>query len=163
MLDFWRFARAFPRAKVSVINDCGPPLQPRADLWQAWKAAWRLTAPQGCSGCNDRLEAYLDYNASLALDLRFGLVSFADDPSIASYFGLSTAEFMSGMDALLQRMPSIGPNHKYFILPGSAHIALLKLPADAGVPDSGIARLPPELKRWIGQVAENDPAWNNVR
>ena len=69
-----------------MINDSGPPLQPRADLWQAWKAAWRLTAPQGCAGCNDRLDAYLDHNASLDPLSKFGLVSFADDPSISSYF-----------------------------------------------------------------------------
>jgi hypothetical protein len=163
MLNFWRFAEAFPRAKVSVINDSGPPLQPRADLWQAWKTAWRLTAPQGCTACDDRLDAYLDYNASRAPDLRFGLVSFADDPSIASYLGLTAAEFASGMNALLERMPRIGPYHKYFILPGSAHVGLLQLPADAGVPDSGGVRLSPELKRWVRQMAENDPAWTNVR
>jgi hypothetical protein len=67
------------------------------------------------------------------------------------------------MNALLERMPRIGPYHKYFILPGSAHVGLLQLPADAGVPDSGGVRLSPELKRWVRQMAENDPAWTNVR
>jgi len=44
-----------------------------------------------------------------------------------------------------------------------AHVGLLQLPADAGVPDSGGVRLPPELKRWVRQMAEHDPAWTNVR
>jgi hypothetical protein len=83
--------------------------------------------------------------------------------TIASYFGLSAAEFASGMDALLERMPRIGQKHEYFILPGSAHIGLLQLPPDAGVPDSGVVRLSPELKRWVKHMAENDPAWTSVR
>jgi hypothetical protein len=163
MLNYWRFAAAFPRAQVAVLNDSGPPLTPRADLWTAWKNAWRLFVPPGCTTC-DRLDGYLEHNAALAPDLRFGLVSFADDPSIASYFGLSAAEFATQMNSLLERMPRLGKNHKYFILPGSAHLALLTWRPDGGAPpDAGVERAPPALKRWVRQMIEKDPAWDNVR
>ncbi|HMJ12410.1 MAG TPA: pectin acetylesterase-family hydrolase [Polyangiaceae bacterium] len=184
LANFWRFKAAFPNTLRGVINDSGPPIQPRDELWAAWKSAWNWQPPPGCSECDARLEAYLDHDHALSPNTRFGLFSYEDDPAIAGYFGItreqlvqagagqlppgtrlgySADEFAARLTDVEHHMDALGANNRYMIRPNSSaglvqHLVLLDQRAV-----SPFAQAPsPDLWKWLQRMYTGGPEWVNV-
>lgn len=179
LMNFWRFNEAFPSSFRGVVDDSGQPIQPRAELWSAWKNAWNFHAPPGCSECDARLSAYLDHNHGISPNTRFGLLSYADDPSISSYFGItdeelarfaaggvntatrigySVEEFAAQLADVEHRMEALGPSYRYLIQPGASHIVLL----DRRVINPFAPPPAPELWQWLQRMYGGASDWVNV-
>jgi hypothetical protein len=182
--NFWRFKDAFPATLVGVINDSGPPIQPRDALWAAWKTAWNWQPPPGCTACDERLGAYLDHNHALSPDTRLGLFTYEDDPAIAGYFGItdeqlaqavagqlgpgtrlgfSVEEFATKLGDVRRHMDELGSNTRYMIRPNASaglvqHLVLLDQRAVSpfALPPS------PELWQWLQRMYDGGSEWVSV-
>ncbi len=119
LVNWEQFANAFPRARVDMIDDSGPPLQPNATTWAAWRAAWDLHLPAGCSTCATDLGAVVPYYATrFPAPARFALLSYTQDSTISGYYTIPAAQFEMQLNALATARFDPTSNGKYFFVAG---------------------------------------------
>ncbi len=152
-----RVARAFPMARVDLLNDSGPPVLPPAARYAQMKAAWNLQFPPGCTRCGDDLSALLPYyRTRFPPPHRMGLLSYTQDRTISTYFGLTATQFESALDDLLRTGFDGAANFRYFVLPGANHTMVVGIPTLRSA--SGAS-----LLEWVTAWASDGTTWNNVR
>jgi hypothetical protein len=100
-VQYDRIERAFPKAKVTLIDDSGPPLPPDVlapCLQQQWADLWGLeeVMPRGCPDClpsqGGGMANLARYLGEAHPDQRFGLVSSTADTTIRFFFGFGADE-----------------------------------------------------------------------
>ena len=98
-----RIARAFPGARVTLLDDSGPPLPDDVlapCLQQIWSDLWGFddTLPQDCADCfpsaGGGLSHLATYLAQAHPDQRLGLISSAADVTIRFFFGYGSDDCM---------------------------------------------------------------------
>jgi hypothetical protein len=152
-----RVARAFPMARVDLLDDSGPPINPPMARYAAMQAAWNLQFPTGCPRCADDLSALLPYyRERFPPPHRMGLLSYTQDRTISTYFGLTGAQFESSLNDLLRTGFDPAPNFRYFVAAGTNHtmvggFATLRGPGGASLLD------------WVTAWATDTTPWANVR
>lgn len=154
VLNWDRALRAFPRARVDVVDDSGPVFAPPAlepGLLATWGGAWGLaeTVPADCPTCATDLSAHLPHGLARARGGRVGLLSSMGDAVIASYLGLDASGVAGGLAALERTAPD---GYGAFLVPGDAHV-LLGAAWSAGGLDSFA---------WIARMLADDPDWGSV-
>jgi hypothetical protein len=148
-LNLPRVQRRFTGARVDVLDDSGQPIQPGADRWATWQAAWGIELPAGCTDCAARIDAITDTYRVSYPDNRFGLISYHHDSVISAFMGLSPLEFADELDTTLDRMAEVWPRAHAYVLPGLLHV--------------GLALPTPGLIGWLQQFVADDPALETVR
>lgn len=152
-----RVARAFPMARVDLLDDSGPPIAPPAARYGQMKAAWNLQYPSGCTRCADDLAALVPYyRTRFPPPNRMGLLSYTQDRTISTYFGLTGAQFETSLNDLLRTAFDPAPNFRYFVVTGTNHtmvggFATLRGPGGASLLD------------WVTAWATDGSPWSNVR
>ncbi len=145
--------------RVDMIDDSGPwlpnPYLPEA-LEQQFRQSWNLNAnvPSGCTDCLDKLDAIYEHVATKYPASRGALLSYMADPVIASYFGISLAEFTQGLVALAPAF-NAHPNVHYFGVSGVKHVMLV---GNWAKTQTGSV----SLKQWVTQMVDDDPNWKSL-
>ncbi len=102
-VQYDRIARAFPGARVTLLDDSGPPLPDDVlapCLQQLWSDLWGFddTLPQDCADCfpsaGGGLSHLATYLAQAHPDQRLGLISSAADVTIRFFFGYGSDDCM---------------------------------------------------------------------
>lgn len=154
VLNWDRALDAFPRARVDVVDDSGPPFPPphfAPALLADWGGAWGLaaTVPADCPTCATDLSAHVAHGLARARGGRIGLLSSVGDAVIASYLGLDAVGIGRGLAALSRNAP-VG--FGAFLVPGDGHV-LLGGPFIAGGQDAF---------GWLTHMLSDDAAWGSV-
>ncbi len=156
-INWEHIAEAFPRARVDMLDDSGPPLQPSPGFWSAWRAAWDLHLPAGCAECATELGAIVPYYARrFPAPARFALLSYTQDRTISGYYVISGPQFEMQLYALATTRFDPAPNAKYFFVAGSQHV----LWTGASTLTAGDGT---RLSTWLQQFDGGDAAWRSVR
>lgn len=152
--------RAFPGAKVSLLDDSGPPLQ-QADFTAAQRdtisAAWGLdqTLFPLCPGCQSDWSALVPILQARYPKDRMALLSFQQDPSMAAFFGVpSLAQYERIMSELSTQLLAPTATFRSYYVFGYGHVMLSNpgLYSSSGVP----------LYEWLRQLLTDDPRWGSV-
>lgn len=147
-LNMERAQRAFPNARVDVIDDSGQPVQPAGTRWSDWRVAWGMRLPAGCVGCETEVAAMADYLRTRYPDNRFGLISYTHDSVISTFMGLDAFTFNSRLTAFTRTMITQWTSGRAYLIPGALHV--------------GLATAGPGLSQWLTQMVNDDPAWRTV-
>lgn len=145
-LNMDRVQRAFPAARVDVVDDSGQPIQPAGTRWADWRRAWNLQLPAGCASCDD-IGSIAELLRTRYPDNRFGLVSYTHDSVISTFMGMTVFAFNAELNDFARAMSSRWTNGRYFFIPGALHV--------------GFATATPALAAWLTALATDDPAWRN--
>jgi hypothetical protein len=152
-----RVQRAFSRARVDLLDDSGPPITPPMARYESMKAAWNLQFPEGCTRCNDDLGALFPYYRTRFMPPhRMGLLSYTQDRTISTYFGISGSQFEMGLNDLTRTSFDATPNFRYFIVTGTNHTMLGSLGTVTGPGGAS-------LLAWVTAWATDASPWENVR
>jgi hypothetical protein len=147
--NYGRVRDAFPNAKVGVLDDSGPPIEPDPARWALWLNAWDIELPPDCPQCVDGPAALVDYYSRRSPDGRFGLISYEYDSVIAPFMNLSSTQFQSELYSQLDHMGATWPNGRYFVIAGSSHVGML-------TPSQ-------QLKDWVSAMVAGGQGWSNTR
>lgn len=142
--NYDRTAQAFCNARVSLIDDSGPPMADQylsPCLQQRWRDLWNLdaTLPKDCTACRGAdgggIVNYLPYLAKKYPKADLGLVSSNQDSIISLFFGfgandcqglygpsagMSGAEFEAGLMDLEHKYLG-APNLAAYVVPSISH------------------------------------------
>ena len=147
------FVAAFPGARVDILDDSGPPVQPMDDRWKDWQDVWNMELPAGCDGCDENIDKLVDYYRTQFLsEHRLALMSYDQDAVIATFLGMFPWQFrdklMDVCDVFDQE-----DNAQYFVLSGSAHTMMIlgyeSIESAGGMP----------LWRWVEQFVNGETDW----
>jgi hypothetical protein len=124
-LNYERVANALPNAEVHVFADSAQIINPIPARMSAWLAAWNVTLPADCVGCETNFALYPCYLATTYPDSRFALTAFDQDFVLVPFNGLLTAaEFQARTLALLDSCYDPSQSARYFLLSGNGHTML---------------------------------------
>ncbi|MCC6594056.1 MAG: hypothetical protein IT479_12410, partial [Xanthomonadales bacterium] len=80
-------------------------------------------------------------------------LSFRPDPTIASFFQISTSSFTTGLNTMLTTRWDPFPNRHYFISGNSGHVLANNLALSV----NGVS-----LETFLTRMVNDDPNWANV-
>jgi pectinacetylesterase len=142
--NYDRIAQAFCGARVTLVDDSGPPM---ADdylapcLQKRWREVWNLdaTLPAECTACRGAdgggIVHYVDYLTAKYPRERLGLISSNQDAVISLFFGygenncaglsgpsapMAGAKFAAGLEDLRSKYFS-KPNLGSYVVPSTSH------------------------------------------
>jgi hypothetical protein len=149
LVNFDRVATAFG-VPVDILDDSGPPISAERDGGPvstfAPLAIWGYAAPTGCTDCTSFPGIYA-YDRGTQPQSRFGLLSFAEDTTIAPDFGYTLPEFAS---VIQDFTTSITDDHNaatFVVTNDQAHVV------------ESDPTLAPQFLPWITQMVNGDAAW----
>lgn len=146
-----RVQQAFPRVRVDVVDDSGPPIQPSADRWATWSHNWGVEIPADCPACAGTIDAFVDYYRTRYSANRFAVLSFQNDAIISTFMNLSPTDFSARLVSLADRADRTWPGARYFIAPGIVHVVQLQPIRPQG------------FDAWIRRFVDEDPTLRSVR
>jgi Pectinacetylesterase len=153
------FRRAFPSARMDLVDDAGPLLEGEginASLRSAWFASWHLgdTVDALCPGCRTDLSGLTAVLASRYPQDRLALLSSLQDQVIAAYFMLSADQIQS--DLLMTAHDRFDPtgNARVYLVAGNQHGFL---PATATTVSKNV-----KLETWLDALVNGGAAWASV-
>ncbi len=156
-INWDRVQRAFPSARVDLLDDSGPPINPPAMRYQMMKNAWNIQFPDGCTGCADDLSRLFNYFATrFPAPHRMGLLSYTQDRTISTYFGITGMQFQTELEDLMHTSFDPQANFKYFVVTGSDHTMIGSLATRTGPGGAS-------LLDWVTAWATDGASWANVR
>ena len=166
--NYDRFAQAFCGARVTLVDDSGPPMSDAylaPCLQQRWRDLWNLdsTLPADCAACRGAdgggIVHYVDYVAQKYSSQQLGLISANQDSVISLFFGygenncaglngpsapMSGAKFAAGLDDLRGNYFSHA-NLGSYIVPTSPHVGdVVDVLLDVGTGDAA--------PTWMNQI-----------
>jgi hypothetical protein len=150
-LNLQAVERTFPEATVHMLADSAPLLTPQANLWQAWKSAWNLRLPEGCTACEARFGAVIDALAQDDRHGRIGLMAYDQDATIGAYFGFDGPTQQSQLAELFTQSYAHADT-RYFLASGTGHVLIIS-PATTSA-QTGVV-----LQNWLISWILGVPAW----
>lgn len=148
VIDFDLVAQAFG-VRVDVIDDSGPPITQKGSTTNAALGLWGYAAPAGCSDCTS-LPRIFAYDRQKQPGSRFGLLSFAQDPTISHDFGYTLDEYPGVLDAFAASIAS-DPNAATFVVTNSVTHVVQSKPT-----------LAPQYLPWVKQMITDSSDWKNA-
>ncbi|HSC85967.1 MAG TPA: pectin acetylesterase-family hydrolase, partial [Polyangiaceae bacterium] len=115
-------AAAFPEARVDVLVDGSPLIEPTGGLLGTWRSQWQAQQPD-CAGCDTSLAAVAASLHAAHPDRRFALLTSQNDEVIRSYFGYGLTDITPQIDALAADEYDQAQAHA-FVVPGTEHVLL---------------------------------------
>lgn len=147
-----RVQLAFSQARVDVLDDSGPLINPTAGRLRQWQAAWQIAWPSGCADCADGPTGLRRHLMRRFPDAHVALAVYESDSVLAYYTDLNPPQFEAALGDALAAF-SEARNHHVFVVPGSAHVVL----AAPQTRVKGIA-----FKDWLGAFAREEAGWTSV-
>jgi hypothetical protein len=148
MLNYDKVRAAYPRARIDILNDSGPPIQPTGSIWGDMQSAWNMTFPAACTGCDQDPRNLLPYLSTRMGSDRFALLSYTQDKTIRAFTGNLIAQlFERDLLALRGRLAA---QQKMYIVDGEAHVIIKQNP------------MPTSASNWLRQFVTGDPTWTTV-
>jgi hypothetical protein len=161
LFNWWQTQQAFGSVRVDMIDDSGTLMPPDVatlgagyDVLEA--AAWNLAAtlPPGCTTCGQDLSSIFGYYTQALPNNRAALLSYTQDTVIPIFYGITTAQFTTGLDEALATQLGAAPNFKSFLVDAPGHI-LWFMP--------GLASASVTVQAFVTQMVTDDPAWAGVQ
>jgi hypothetical protein len=120
---------AFGSIRVDLIDDSGTPMPPdvlpatNPDM-PSQRAAWNLAAtlPKGCTECATRADATLGFYNTTYPDHRAALLSYTQDTVLPNFYGITTAQFTSGLQEEITTYFTPPSPFKYFTNDAMGHV-----------------------------------------
>jgi hypothetical protein len=161
-LNWWQTQRAFGNVRVDMIDDSGTFMPPDilaegngsdAKEITAWNTP--ATRPPPCTTCATAIDTIFDFYSTQFPGNRGALLSYTQDSVLPSYFGITTAEFTSGLDELeaSQFNATSNPNLAYFTYAGSGHVLWF----DPSLATNGV-----DVQQFITLMESDAPSWQSV-
>jgi len=141
--------KAFPSAKLGILDDSGQPIAPTTNRWATWRDAWKLATPPGCNGCDTDPSAYVHYYQSTFPDVTFAILSFNPDPVISTFMGITPTTFSTELGGMLAAIDQGGGRTRYYVSLGASHV-VLTTPT-------------PALTSWLQQMVDDAPDWQSQK
>jgi len=91
-------------------------------------------------------------------DHRATLLSYVQDSTLPTYFGITTAQFSTGLNELLTTYFKAGSGFQSFTNPGSGHVLWFS-PTLATTTATG----PVTVQQFLTKMVTDDPAWASVQ
>jgi len=149
----WRFQKVFPHARVDVLDDAGPLLQPMAfdATYAQCVDRWKPDFVPGCTGCTDSIAAARTRALELmAPPRRYALMSYLQDQTVRIFMNVQGPELEALLLNLRGELPS---NAKTFYVTGSTHV----VSSTPNVVAGGV-----KAWDWVGQFASDAPGWDHA-
>jgi len=158
-LNWWQTQRAFGNVRVDMIDDSGALMPPDilalgngsdATEYVVWNLA--ATLPADCVTCPTALDSIISFYSSALPGSRGALLSYTADSVLPGYFGISSAQFTTGLNELEATRfdPVNQPNLAYFTVSGPGHVLLFQ---------PGITTSATTLQQFITLMESDSPAW----
>jgi hypothetical protein len=152
--------QAFGNARVDLIDDSGPILEPDtmaqgSGLFLPGSTPltnWDISAaiPQMCVSCATNMASLYAFVSGSAPPHRVALLSYTQDSTISAYYQLSTSVFNAGLNELVATEFGAYANLAYFFVSGQSHTLL-----ESGT--VGVNNV--TVQQFITQMVTDDPAW----
>ena len=159
LLNFWQTQQKFGSTRVDLIDDSGPFMPPDISSLgvgeDAFRTQWNLasTLPSSCTACSTRLDALFGFYAEQFPTHRIALLSYIQDSVLPTYFGITTANFESGLADDISAYFTPNPNLHYFTNPGSGHVLLF---------NPSLTTNHVTVKQFVTQMVTDEPGWTSV-
>jgi hypothetical protein len=157
-LNWWQVQKAFGGVRVDLIDDSGTPMPPdivsKGNGAQKLQSAnWNLpaTTPPGCTGCAADQTAIFSFYGKEFPGQRGALLSYTQDSVLPTFFGITTAEFQSGLTELTTTRLDPLPDFHYFLVGASGHVLFFS----PSLTSKGVS-----LTTWLTQMT-TDATWVN--
>lgn len=158
--NWWQTQNAFGGVRVDLLDDSGtllpPDVLPAGSTLQAQQAtAWNLAATvPPCSACGTDPSAVYDFYAKAYPTHRGALLSYSADSVLPSFYGITTAQFTTGLDEILANRFAPNPNLQAFVFGGSGHVLFFSpLLAQNGV----------TVQTFVTQMVTDSSAWTTEK
>jgi hypothetical protein len=161
LFNWGQTQQAFGSIRVDMIDDSGTLMPPDVVAEgngdeAAEVTAWNLSAvfPAGCATCAQDLSASYGYDAQAYPDHRAALLSYAADSVIPAFYGITTAEFTTGLDEMIAAQIAPTSNFRSFLAGSSGHVLLF---------DPTLTSASVTVQQFVTQMVSDDPTWASVQ
>jgi hypothetical protein len=158
-LNYDMIRRAFPGAKMALVDDAGPLLEKEGIPYTVrgpWFTNWHLgdTVDALCPDCRDDLSSLYSVLSKKYPADRMGLVSALQDPVISLFFSLSLQQFESSLRATVHGRFDGTSNLRAYLVAGTQHgfLASSATTASAGT----------SLESWLDALVNGGAGWATV-
>jgi Pectinacetylesterase len=163
--NWWQTQQAFGATRVDLLDDSGTPMPAdiEADGFgeEILRASWNLAAtlPPGCTQCKTSLAGLLAFYEQQYPKHSAALLSFVEDSTLPSFFGVTEAQFEMGLAEDISTYFTPTTNFKYFTYsnattyPNGGHVLWFTPQLTQG----GVT-----LQQFVTQMVTDDPAWTSV-
>ena len=151
-LNFERFTKAWPNAKVELLEDSSPFI-PILVNYATLLTAWQLTLPPLCgTACQSSFTSVFDAVVAGHPTSRIALLTWDDDPVIKQYFAYTSSLVPVQADLIANHFDH--PNTKVFEATGMNHTMFGQL---GTVTSHGV-----KLGDWVNEWLLDLPTWATV-
>ncbi|MBP6633283.1 MAG: hypothetical protein KBG28_10250 [Kofleriaceae bacterium] len=144
--------QAFPAARVDLLADGSPTLQPAE--YATWRSVWNMTAAD-CTTCDQTFANLPAHLAASRQGRRLGLITTTNDGVIRAFFGFGLGDITPQVGALIDTHYAQAPAHA-FVVTGTEHVLLGGYRTLVG--PGGVT-----LKSWFDDWVAGAPGWTTVR
>ena len=152
-----RTQNAFGGIRVDLIDDSGTAMpasiQSEGMALSTYSVPWNLatTLPAGCTACATDFSALYKYYDTLYATHRGALLSYTEDSVLPTFFGVTTAEFTTGLDDDLAAYFTASDPLKSFVVGAPGHVLFFS-PTLATA--SGAT-----VQEFVTQMVTDDASW----
>jgi len=158
-LNWWRTQQAFGGVRVDLLDDSGTAMPaaitaegtPLSTFAVPWNLA--ATVPAGCTSCSTDLSSLYSYYDTVFATHRAALLSYTQDTVLPTFFGVTTAEFTTGLDDDLAAYFKPTDPFKSFVINAAGHVLFFSptLATSANV----------TVQQFVTQMVTDDAAWTD--
>ncbi len=169
--NWWQTQQAFGKIRVDLIDDSGTPMPPDIEAdgsgfgfdandagESVLRTQWGIakTLPPGCTGCATGLDALLPFYATAFPNQRATLLSFIDDSVLPTFYGISTAQFVTGLNEdIAADFTTKDANFQYFTVNQMNHVLFFTPTLTPGTANTTT------LQTFITQMVTDDTSWTS--
>lgn len=165
--NWWQTQRAFANIRVDMIDDSGTYMPPDiladgngsdATEFTAWNLA--TTRPPTCTTCNTAIDTIFDFYSAAFPGNRGALLSYTQDTVLPSFYGITQAQFTTGLGELetSQFNATANQNLAYFAVGGAGHVLWF----DPTISTGNLATGNFTLQQFISLMESDDPTWQSL-
>jgi hypothetical protein len=151
-LNVGRLSRAFPNARLFVVDDSGPPVDVGEDVVHQWTDAWGPVFPASCANCSRTPSSVIGHWTQQRPDLTFALLTFKTDTVLASYLKVSPSVMRSRVEHVMDAVETF-PQNRVFVRDGAGHVVM----SDQWSTTGGLT-----FVSWLQLMVDGSPDWHSV-
>jgi hypothetical protein len=157
--NWWHAQQAFGKIRVDLIDDSGTPLPLSIENMgmgeHAVRVQWNLAAtfPPGCSGCATSIDGLLAFYDKTYPTHRATLLSYVQDSTLPTFFGITEAQFEQGLAQELAMYFTPSSSFQYFTNAASGHVLWFS----PMLTTNGVT-----VQQFMTKMVTDDPSWTSV-
>lgn len=158
--NWWQAQQYFGKVRVDLIDDSGTPMPPDIEAKglgeSAFRVPWNLAAtfPPGCTGCATHLDALFGFYTTEFKDHRAALLSYTQDTVLPTFFGISQADFTTGLQEEISTYSAPSASFKVFTVAAMGHVLWGK----PTLATNGVT-----LQQFVTEMVTDAKVWNSVQ